>query len=145
MSSNDPFSWGDLAFDPLVPPPLVLLLALVSGVLTVWAYRTTGDRIPRGQNFGLLALRLLGLFLVLAILLQPSRIASIPSDPIQQVTLVAVDGSRSMRQTDAGQRSRIDAARELLRGAGLGARSESTPGPADLRLFRFGADAVPWT
>lgn len=130
--------------DPLVPVPLVVFLALVLGAFTVWVYQRTSSRLGALRRGVLLGFRLTGLALVLLILLQPSRQEPLPAERRDQVTLVAVDASRSMRQTDSGQRSRLDTARELLWEAGAVPRGTEPP-PGGIRLFRFGTDAAPLT
>ena len=133
---------GELVFDPLVPVPLVGLLALVLGAATVWVYWTTSVRLSPARRVVLLVLRLLLVAGVLLLLLQPSRILVDPRAAEAKVTLVAVDTSRSMRQTDVDGRSRLEAARKLLWENGLAPRGGVAP-PSDLRLLRFDADAGP--
>ncbi len=137
----------DLVFDPLVPVPLIGLLALVLGGLTVWVYLQTGRNLSPVRRVVLLSFRLLALALVLLILMQPSRIEPLPVETKSKVMLVGLDASRSMRQPDAGKLTRFDAARELLWDAGVAPRSGATSAsaPADIRLFSFGENAVPLT
>lgn len=139
-----PSALDQLIFDPLVPIPLIVLLGLVLGGLTFWVYRITGARLSLGKQITLLVLRFGALALALLILLQPSKIESLPSPIRDKVTLVAVDTSRSMRQADAGKLTRFAAARELLWNAGLASR-EGLPAPDDVRLFRFAENASPLT
>ena len=143
MTSDLRSVFPDVVFDPIVPGPLVLLLALLMGLLTVWSYRITAEPLGAARRWTLLLLRLAGVSLLLAILLQPSRLESVPSEAREKVTLVAVDTSRSMRQTDAGRLTRLDAARELLWSSDVIPRGADVPPSAGIRLFRFGADAAP--
>lgn len=131
-----------LVLDPLVPIPLVGLLGLVLGALSVWTYWRVSARLGTGHRCFLLGLRLLLLAGLLLLLLQPSRVRVEARAADARVTLVAIDSSRSMRQTDVGGRSRFDAARALLWDAGLASRPGVSP-PADLRLWRFDAEAAP--
>lgn len=135
---------GDLVFDPLVPGPLVGLLALVLGAATLWVYWVTSARLTRGRRWLLLTLRLALVAGVLILLLQPSRIRVDPRAAETKVTLVALDTSRSMRQTDVDGRSRLEAARKLLWDTGL-APQGGVPAPEDVRLLRFDTDAAPLT
>ncbi len=133
---------GPLILDPLVPVPLVGLLALLLGGLTLWVYWLTSARLTRGRRVTLLAFRLLLVLGVLLLLLQPSRVLTDPRAADTKVTLVALDTSRSMRQIDVDGRSRFDAARRLLWDAGVAPRSGSAT-PEHIRLLRFDADAGP--
>lgn len=134
--------WNDLVLDPMVPPALVGLLALVLGAATLWVYLRTSATLPAPRRAVLLVLRLLGLAAVLLLLLQPSRVERLPEDHREKVTLVALDNSRSMRQPDADGRTRFDAARELLWDSGVSPlRGE---GAADgVRLLSFAESAAP--
>jgi len=134
---------SEIILDPLVPVPLVLLLALVLGVLTVWVYLQTGRNLSPSRRVLLLLLRLAGCALVLLILLQPSRIEPLPVQTKEKVMLIGLDASRSMRQPDAGKLTRFDAARELLWDAGVAPRSATPVVPAGMRLFTFGENATP--
>ena len=135
-----------LVFDPLVPAPFVALLALVLGVATVWTYLETGRNLSPARRVLLMGFRLVACALVLVILLQPSRIEPLPVQTKEKVTLVALDVSRSMRQPDAGGRTRFDAAREVLWEAGVAPRSATTaPVPGETRLFAFADNAAPLT
>lgn len=138
-------AFGDIIVDPIVPVPLILFLGLALGLATIWAHRRTAENLQAVQRGTLVLLRLVALALVLAILLQPSRLESIPSEAREKVTLIAVDTSRSMRQTDADRVSRLDAARELVWSSGVSPRSAGDPPPAEIRFFHFGADAAPVT
>jgi hypothetical protein len=133
---------GELVFDPLVPVPLVGLLALLLGAATLWVYWLASRRLSVARRVFLLVLRLGLLAGVLLLLLQPSRILVDPRAAETKVTLVALDTSRSMRQTDVGGRSRLEAARRLLWDAGLAPR-EGSPPSGDTRLLRFDSDAAP--
>lgn len=136
---------GEIVLDPVVPVPLVVLLALIAGGLTLRAGTRIAECLSAGRRRLLLLLRLLAIALVLGILLQPSRLERLPEDDRAAVTLVALDTSRSMRQTDAGRLSRLDAARELLWTAGVISRGAAEPAAGEVRLFRFGSDAAPVT
>ena len=133
-----PASGLGLVLDPLVPVPLVGFLALLVGALTLWVYLRTAARLSPLRRWILLLLRLGGVALVLLILLQPSRQERLPSERRDKFTLVAVDASRSMRQTDSGRRSRLDAARELLWESGAVPRRAGEPPPAEIRLLDVG-------
>ena len=130
-----------LVFDPLVPVPLVGLLALALGGLTLWVYWITGQRLSPTRRALLLILRLLLVAGVLLLLLQPSRVLVDPRAAEEKVTLVALDTSRSMRQVDVDGRSRFEAARKLLWDAGVAPRA-GAPTAKDLRLLRFDNSAV---
>lgn len=129
-----------LVFDPLVPPPLVALLALAALALTLWAHLRLGGRLSAAQRGTLLVLRLAVTAALFLLLLQPSRVEPIQRRAENAVTLVALDSSRSMRQPEASGKSRFEAARALLWSAGVAGRNGG-PGTADVRLLHFAADA----
>lgn len=131
-----------LVLDPILPIGAVAALGLALAALTIAVYRRTGARLSRAQNFALMVFRLLGAGLVLALLLQPSRLEPIPPPGTPRVTLLAVDDSRSMAQTDTALGSRSQAARALLAEAGL-LGSDGAPAEALTRLYRFAEDAAP--
>ena len=132
-----------LVLDPILPIPAVALIGLIMVGLTVAAFLQIGSRIGARKNVVLGAFRLGGIGLVLLVLLQPSRLERIPPPVLQRVTLVGLDTSRSMQQTDADKASRLDAARALLQDASLVPRDVvKDPGT---RLFEFNAEALPVT
>ena len=134
----------DIFLDPVVPAPLVLLLGLLLAASALWTGSKTAARLPTGRRVTLLVLRLLAIALVLLVLMQPSRIENIPSPIREKVTLVAVDTSASMRQTDSGKLSRLDAVRTLLWDTGLEPK-QGVGVSGDVRLFEFSANATPIT
>ncbi|AHF94749.1 hypothetical protein OPIT5_25325 [Opitutaceae bacterium TAV5] len=129
-----------IVLDPLFPVPFVLLLALILGALALWTWWRTARRLARRHRAALALLRLAAIALVLVLLLQPSRIETLPAAARERVTLIAIDDSRSMRQRDAGRLARLDAARNLLADAGLLPPAAVSP---DIRFFRFGDSASP--
>lgn len=133
-----------LVFDPILPVPLIALLALVLLGLTLAVYLRVGSRLKPWQSFILLLLRLLGLVGLMLLLLQPSRVEVIPPPPIQPVTLLALDTSRSMKQADVDKVSRLEAAKNLLVEAELASRDGRSSRPG-LRLFQFSEDSTPMT
>ncbi len=130
--------------DPILPVGAVALLGLALAALTVAIYRRAGARLSILQNLTLTVFRLLGLPLVLALLLQPSRLEVVPPPVTNRVTIVAVDDSRSMAQTDVPQGTRSQAARALLADAAL-IKPDGTPSDPLTRLYSFGEDAAALT
>ena len=90
----------------------------------------------------MLFFRVAGIALVVLLLLQPSRREFLPPPTKDRVTLIGLDTSLSMKQRDAGNKSRFDAAKSLLQESGV---IDQTGVPADprLRLFGFSDDARP--
>jgi hypothetical protein len=131
-----------LVLDPILPVGAVVILGVVLAAATVAIYLRVGASLDRGRNGVLLAFRLLGLALVLALLLQPSRQEEIPPPITNRVVLVGVDDSRSMAQRDVEQGTRSQAARSILVESAI-----TEPGgavsSAKLRLFKFSEEAVP--
>jgi hypothetical protein len=133
-----------LVFDPIVPIPLIALGWAALAVFTVWQYLKVGAHLSRGRNLCLLFLRVAGLAFVLLLLLQPSRRELIPPPARDRVTLVGVDTSLSMKQTDAGRASRLDGAKGLLQEAGI-INNAGGVAEARTRLYEFSAEATPVT
>lgn len=133
-----------LVWDPILPLPVIAVLAVLLAAVTVHLYWRTGRVIPRTRNVLLLLFRLLGLALVVGLLLQPSEREVLPPPTREQVTVVALDSSASMKQRDVGRATRFDAARDLLRESGAVAADGSAANPR-VRLFEFHADAQPVT
>ncbi len=131
-----------IVFDPILPIGAVALLGAVMLILTIAIYRRVGSRLSAFQNGTLMLFRLLGAALVLALLLQPSRMEETQPPVTNRVTLVAVDDSRSMAQKDVEQGTRSQAARALLADASL-VKPDGAPADHETRLFRFGEDAAP--
>ncbi|MGD1083131.1 MAG: hypothetical protein ABSA47_00105 [Verrucomicrobiota bacterium] len=130
--------------DPILPPPVVALMGLLLLYLTVRIYWSVCASVGRGRALALMIFRLAGLALVLALLLQPSRRQFLPPPTRDQVTLIGLDSSLSMKQRDAGDKTRFDAARGLLLEAGAVSPGGLAADPL-LRLFEFSDDARPIT
>ena len=84
----------------------------------------------------------MGIALVVPLLVQPSRREVLPPPTKDRVTLIGLDTSLSMKQQDAGNESRFDAAKNLLQSSGVMAPNGMTIDPR-LRLFGFSDDARP--
>ena len=131
-----------IIFDPILPLPLIALLAALLLLFTVRIYWRAGSVISWRHKLALLAFRGAGLALVLLLLLQPSRREYLPPPTKERVTLIGVDSSLSMKQRDAGEKTRFDAAKNLLQDAGALAANGTAADPR-LRLFEFSDDARP--
>ncbi len=129
-------------FDPVLPVPLLLVVAGLFIALTLWSYYRINRSLSRGRSIALLICRVAGIAMLFVILLQPSRRVSLPPPKIDKVTLIAIDTSRSMKQSDVEQTSRLEAAKNALYQSGLlpGLGSSNAPG---VRLFEFNSDATP--
>ncbi len=133
---------SEIILDPIVPAAVIALLGALLLILTVRIYWSVGSPVGRWRNLALLAFRLAGLALVLALLLQPSRRESLPPTAGERVTLIALDSSLSMKQRDAGDKTRFDAAKNFLLESGAVAQNGAAAQPG-LRLFEFSDDARP--
>jgi len=133
---------GGLIFNPILPAPLIGLLAAVLVALTIRIYWRVGSAIGSWRRVVLLVCRLVGILLVVALLLQPSRQTTLPPVSGGRVTLVGLDTSLSMKQRDAGNESRFDAAKNLLQQAGL-VDAGGMPADPSVLLFGFAGDARP--
>ncbi|MCW1923726.1 hypothetical protein OKA05_14260 [Luteolibacter arcticus] len=126
-----------MLFDPVIPLPWILLVALVVLGPTVFFYFRSGKRLGAARNLFLLTLRLVALLLMLAILLQPYREEPVPVPVREKSVLFAIDTSASMAEPHADGKSRIDAARDDLSEAGVFADESGR-----YRFFTFGEDAA---
>ena len=132
-----------LVFDPILPAPVIVLLgAAVAGA--DHPHLLARGRRPSGvwRNLALLLFRVAGIALVVLLLLQPSRREFLPPPTKERVTLIGLDTSLSMKQRDAGNESRFDAAKNLLQASGA-VTQNGMPADPRLRLFGFSDDARP--
>jgi len=137
-----PATVGRMVLDPILPGPLVALLAGVLLLFTVRVYLKVGAGVGRRRNWLLLLFRAAGLVLVALLLLQPSRPEPLPPPARERVTLIGVDTSLSMKQRDVERATRLDAAKNALLNAGVVGRN-GVPEDPRLRFFEFSADAQP--
>ena len=137
-----PAAQSKLVLDPILPVGAIVILGVVLFAATIAIYLRVSISLDRPRRMALLGFCLLGLALVLALLLQPSRLEEIPPPITHRVVLVGVDDSRSMAQSDVDQGTRAQAARTLLVESGI-----TEPGGAavrgKVRLFKFAEDAAP--
>ena len=133
---------GDIVFDPILPVQAVALVGLLLLAFLLRIYWRVGSSLGWPRNLALLLLRLAGIALLLALLLRPSYREFLPPPIQERVTLIGLDTSLSMKQRDAGEKSRFDAAKNLLQESGALARNGTAADP-HLRLFEFSDDARP--
>jgi hypothetical protein len=133
-----------VVWDPLFPIPVVVGFGCLLVAATVFGYLRIGAGIPRSRNLLLTGLRCAGIAGVLLLLLQPSRIETIPPPPVNRVTIIGVDSSNSMKQDDMPAGTRTEAAMESLRDAEL-IDASGNPAGNSLRFFKFAEDAEPAT
>jgi hypothetical protein len=138
----NPLPPSRLFLDPILPAPVLALLGAVLLLLTVRVYWTVGRSAGPRRSLALLAFRLAGLALLLALLLQPSRREFLPPPTRDRVTLIGLDSSLSMKQRDAGDKTRFDAAKNLLLDSGALAPNGLAEDPR-FRVFEFSDDARP--
>ncbi|MDB6172511.1 MAG: hypothetical protein JWL59_1822 [Chthoniobacteraceae bacterium] len=131
---------NDLVIDPIVPVGVVIALGIGLALLTVVVYWRVGSSIDTRRNLVLLILRLLGVTLLLILLLQPSRAERVPPPVTNRVTLIGVDNSQSMAQSDVEQGTRAQAARSILAEAAV-VTASGEPVNSQLRLFKFSETA----
>jgi len=131
---------GEIAFRPMAPWWLTLILAAAALAVAFLLYRRAAGVISQPWRYSLALLRAIPLLILLAILLQPVLIlrAVVPQ---QSFVAVAYDTSKSMGIRDAaGGRSRLEVQRDLLQPGGnpfldeLGRKFK-------LRFFRFSNSA----
>ncbi|HEV7927476.1 MAG TPA: hypothetical protein VGR14_19145 [Verrucomicrobiae bacterium] len=133
---------GGLIFDPVLPVPVIALLGLLLLIFTVRVYLSVGASVGPWRNGALMFFRLAGVALLLAVLLQPSRREFLPPPMQDRVTLIGLDSSLSMKQRDAGDKTRFDAVKNLLLESGALAQN-GMPADPHLRFFEFSDDARP--
>jgi hypothetical protein len=138
---NDASASG-LVFDPILPAAVIAALGALLVILTVRIYWRVGASIGTWRNLTLLLFRITGIAVVVLLLLQPSRRDFLPPPTKDRVTLIGLDTSLSMKQSDVGNESRFDAAKNLLQESGAVTPSGMSADPR-LRLFGFSDDARP--
>ena len=131
---------NELVFDPMVPAPVIALIGGLLLFFTVRVYWRVGSSMGRWRNLALLLFRVAGVALVLLLLLQPSRREMLPPPARDRVTLIGLDTSLSMKQRDAGNQTRFDAAKNLLLESGAVAQN-GVADEARVHLFEFSDDA----
>ncbi len=132
----------DMVLDPIVPLAAVALLGVILITFACLVTRHVAASLSVTQKSLLLFFRGSGILLVLAMLLQPSRVEQLPPAVNSQAIMVGIDDSRSMAQRDVEQGSRLDGAKALLADAGL-VNKDSHAGDANLWLFKFASEATP--
>lgn len=135
-------STSGLVFNPILPAPVIAILGALLLLLTLRVYWRVGASIGIWRNVTLLCFRVAGIALVVLLLCQPSRREVLPPPTKDRVTLIGLDTSLSMKQRDAGNESRFDAAKSLLQESGVVTQTGMTADPR-LRLFGFSDDARP--
>lgn len=138
---NDTTATG-FVLDPILPVAVIAVVGALLLFLTVRIYWRVGASLSLWRNLTLLLFRIAGVALVIGLLLQPSRREVIPPPTKERVTLIGLDTSLSMKQRDAGNKSRLDAAKNLLSESGAVAPN-GLPADSRLRLFGFADDARP--
>ncbi len=126
-----------MTYDPIIPVPWILFIAVVMLGSAVWHQTRSGRRLGKLRNGALLSTRLAALTLILILLLQPMREESVPVPAVEKSLLFAVDTSASMNEAHRDGASRIDAARAHLEAAGL-----LDGGDKRLRWFTFSETAT---
>ena len=130
----------DLALDPIVPWPVILLMAIILFFFTLGAYLKSGQTVSGSKNWVLIVLRSVGTLAILATLLQPSRRETIPPQNIQPLVLIGLDTSKSMKQIDADGQSRLERGKSILLDSGIVSPNGKISDP-NWRLFEFSDDA----
>jgi len=131
-----------IVVDPILPLPVIVIIGTFLVLFTIRVYWRINASIGTTRSIALILFRILGIAIVIALLLQPSRREVLPPLSQDRVTLVGLDTSLSMKQRDAGNMSRFDAARSLMQDAGIIDHSGVRTDP-HLLLFGFDSDARP--
>src|SRR5262245_25987959 len=107
------FAKGEFGFANRPSWPIFVLIVFGLGLLIYFLYIHADYRINLRIKWGLIALRVSLLILLLVMIMRP--VIVIPSVIPKSTTLaILADDSRSMQLADENQRRRIDAAKELL-------------------------------
>ncbi|MFO8028073.1 MAG: hypothetical protein R6U56_10450 [Opitutales bacterium] len=108
-----------LYLDPVLPLPLIILLAALIISLTMAVYLRDMRRVGTGRLLTFTAFRILGTFGLFLILLNPQREVVEKPKEIKKKVIIAIDHSESMAQTDLDSISRIEEAKTMLEGSKL--------------------------
>jgi uncharacterized membrane protein len=135
------FAKGEIGFANRPSWLLIAFIAIVLGLLVYFLYIRAGYRINSKSKWGLIALRASLLALLLILLMRP--VVVVPSI-IPKSTSVAVlgDDSRSMQLADENNRSRIEAAKEILSSNHQFARGLNDKFKVNLYGFSKGATKI---
>ena len=137
--SSRVFERGQLVLSPVLPPAVVVLLAIAALTVIGLTYRgvravSVTDRLVLG------ALRALGVIIVLACLLRPTVVLS-SAVPQRNVLAILFDDSRSMRLRDVNGDARLAAMQRTF--ADTSTLMRRMGSKFAVRTFRFAADASP--
>ncbi|MGB0744238.1 MAG: hypothetical protein ACPGSB_06905 [Opitutales bacterium] len=126
--------------DPVIPLPLIILLATILITLTVAVYFREHRSVGTMQLLLFTGFRLLGIISLFIILLNPQREVVEKPKQIKKQVILAVDDSASMAQNDLDSRSRLEEAKSILEDSKLIKNGEPVfPG---LLFYTFGEDAA---
>lgn len=129
-----------MLFDPIIPLPWIAAIALFWAIITIWHYWRSARHLAATKTLFLLMLRLFGLAIIIALLLQPYREEQIAQTQTKRQLWIAVDRSLSMNEPHQNGASRLDAVKQDLQETGL---LEAT---ADrVKFFTFSQNAQPST
>ena len=136
----DVFREGNFSFGVPLPGLLIAVLLVALFVATIWAYRSTQGRIPRGFRGLLIFFRVVVLCLLAFCLLKPF-LTIYQTSPDDSYLLVMIDQSKSMQITDSTDgETRLQRANELLFGDGEGLL-EKLNAKFKVRFFAFDTTA----
>lgn len=130
---------AQILYDPVLPIPILLLLALGLGSLTIFTYVKCQKSTGFVRSYVLCLFRLIALALTFFILLNPHKEVFKKIEKQEQRVIVALDTSASMAHRDNEQPSRIAEARIALDRADL--VKERNPAYPGLQFYRFDESA----
>ncbi|MFT4901228.1 MAG: hypothetical protein ACI81V_000497 [Lentimonas sp.] len=126
--------------DPVLPLPLLGLIATAIITLTIVVYLRERSKVGWARWLTFTGFRLLGIAGLLLILLNPQREVTQAPKQINKKVIIALDHSESMAHTDFDSTSRLDEAKHILEQAKLIA--EGAPVLSGLQFFTFAETAT---
>jgi hypothetical protein len=130
---------GDWVWGPVLPPWLLILLALAAVALAADTVRRLRG-LQRNDRIALAALRFAVLALIVAALWRPMLVIT-TAVPQRNVLAILLDDSRSMALRDLGAQTRLEAVQDVFGDSAALVRALGER--FSLRFYRFSADVRP--
>lgn len=126
--------------EPVLPLPLLGLLATLIITLTITIYLRERSKVGWARWLTFTGFRLLGIAGLFLILLNPQREVVKTPKQINKKVIIALDHSESMAHTDFDSVSRLDKAKRILQRAEL--LADGAPAFSGLQFFTFSETAA---
>lgn len=125
-----------MIFDPVIPFPWIIALAIVMLASAVWFQWSSASSLGFTRRVFLTVLRVSAIAIIVFLLLQPSREEKVPVPSVPKSVVFAIDTSASMAEPHQDGATRLDAVRADLAAAGILSADSTTH-----RFFTFSGNS----